>query len=370
MLAIAFAVLVPVPSEAPETVAAEAGYVRLKDITRVVGLGRHKLVGYGLVVGLDGTGDGRRAEFTPRAVANMLEQFGLTVAAEDLQLENTASVIATAELGPEAELGQPADVTVASLADAESLQGGVLLMTPLQGADGEIYVIAQGPVSIGGFNIQAGGDKVQKNHAVVGRVVGGGSVVRAIEDELPRAERLALALNRPDHTTASRIADALNERHGQPVASARSAAIVELTVPAEKRDDLVAFLDETGNTEVQPDTSARVVINERTGTIVIGDNVRLLPVAIAHGSLTVEIRSETEVSQPALAFAREATTAIVDNTDVRVSEQGGTLVELDARALRDLVRGLNTLGIKPRDLIAILQALRAANALQAEIELL
>jgi flagellar P-ring protein precursor FlgI len=363
----------PTPGATGKGRAAEApqsALTRVKDITHVVGLGRHKLVGFGLVIGLGGTGDGRRAVFTPRAVANMLVQFGLSVDAEELRLENVAGVMVTAELEPDARVSATLDVTVSSFGDAKSLQGGMLLMTPLQGADGEIYATAQGPLSIGGFNVEAGGEKVQKNHALVGRVAGGGAVVRAPGGDLPAMDRAALSLNLPDYTTARRIAESINRLEGREVARACSAGLVELALPVERQKDPVAFLDEVGACTVEPDASARVVINERTGTVVIGDRVRLLPVAVAHGSLTVEIHAETQVSQPAMAFAREARTAVVQNRAVKAQEENGVLVEMDGNALRDLVRGLNALGVKPRDLIAILQALRAANALQAEIELL
>ncbi len=344
--------------------------MRVKDIASVVGLGSHKLIGYGLVVGLEGTGDGRRATFTARAVANMLEQFGITVDGSDLRVENAASVMATADVGPECEVGATIDVVVSSLGDAKSLQGGTLLMTPLLGADGEVYALAQGPISIGGFNASGGGAKVQKNHGVVGRLPAGASVVKALPAQLREVERITLALHVPDFGTARRIAAALNAACGEERAVARSAATVEVKVPRDRRLDLVAFVDEVQQQRVLPDTAAKVVVNERTGTVVIGENVRVLPVAIAHGGLTVEITASRTVSQPVAPFTPSVTVPL-ENTTVRAEEESGAVIELDgSKTLQDLVTALNRLAVKPRDLIAILQALKAAHALQAEIELM
>ncbi|MBC7286514.1 MAG: flagellar basal body P-ring protein FlgI [Armatimonadetes bacterium] len=272
--------------------------VRVKDLARIYGTEGHKLIGYGLVVGLEGTGDSNRVFFTARSLANMLENFGITVRPETLRADNVAAVMATAELPAEAQVGTRVDVLVSSLGDAESLQGGTLLMTPLQGADGEVYAVAQGPVSIGGFNVSAGGSKAQKNHPVVGRVPNGASVVKPISSAVAKKERLSILLHQPDFTTALRIAEAINASLGEGTAKAVNQAAVEVVVPESRRENVVAFVAEVENIRVQPDVPARVVINERTGTVVISGNVRILPVAIAHGGLTVEVRTRWEVSQP------------------------------------------------------------------------
>jgi flagellar P-ring protein precursor FlgI len=276
----------------------EAAVVRIKDVATVCGTAGHKLVGYGLVVGLEGTGDSNRTLFTARALANFLENFGITVPAEALRADNVAAVVVTAELPAEAQVGTKLDVTVSSLGDAESLQGGVLLLTPLQAADGEVYALAQGPVSIGGFNVAAGGSKAQKNHPVVGRVPNGASVVRSVTADLMTNESVNILLHNPDFTTAMRVADAVNGAFGSPLARAVSQAVVEVVVPASHQADLVGFISHLEALPVEPDVPARVVVNERTGTVIISGNARILPVAIAHGALTVEIKTRWEVSQP------------------------------------------------------------------------
>ncbi len=342
---------------------------RIKDIATLSGTGSHQLIGYGLVVGLEGTGDSTRSIFTAQSVANMLEQFGVTVLPQQVQVKNVAAVIVTAALPAFADVGFRFDVTVSSLGDAKSLQGGTLLMTPLQGADGEVHAVAQGPISIGGFQVAAGGQKAQKNHVAVGRVPGGASVVQPVVEPGPGREQISIFLNRPDFTTACRIAESINKHIGEGIAHARNAANVEVAAPETFRDNVVEFISTIEALPVLPDAAAKVVINERTGTVVIGRNVRVLPVAVSHGSLSVEIRSQTTVSQPPPLSS--GATVVVPQTSVGVEEQRDRLIAIpEQNTIEDVVRALNILGVTPRDLIAILQALRAANALQAELEIL
>ncbi|NPV48492.1 MAG: flagellar basal body P-ring protein FlgI [Armatimonadetes bacterium] len=366
---------------------------RIKDIAVLAGMGRHKLLGYGLVVGLEGTGDSDSSLLTARSTANVLESFGVTVASEDLTAKNVAAVMVTAELPPIAAVNTTLDVTVSSLADAKSLQGGTLLLTPLKAGDGEVYAVAQGAVTIGGFSVQSrSGEQAQKNHVTVGRVPGGASVVKALDSSLAALDTLELVLLQPDFTTAWRVAQVINQAHGERLATAVDQATVRITLPLQARADITRFVVELENLPVEPDAAARVVINERTGTVVIGSAVRLLPVAICHGGLTVEVHSETQVSQPPPLVGEAAggaavvvpgssgtggnsltggQTVVVRQEDLRVREAPGQLATVPAAAtLDDLVKALNTLGVKPRDLIAILQALKEAGALQAELVLL
>jgi flagellar P-ring protein precursor FlgI len=375
---------------------ATASPSRLKDVAVLAGLGKHKLLGYGLVVGLEGTGDGDGSLLTARSIINMLETFGVTIGRDDLKAKNVAAVIVTGELPAVAAVSSTFDVTVSSVADAKSLQGGTLLLTPLKAGDGEVYAVAQGPVTVGGFSVQSrSGDQVQKNHVTVGRVPSGASVVKALDSDLATQETLQLALLQPDFTTAWRLAQAVNEATGQTLATAVDQATVRVAIPAGARANLTPFIVALENLPVEPDTAARVVINERTGTVVIGSAVRLLPVAICHGGLTVEVRSEAQVSQPPpllgdvgaaaavvaaappgpplppLGLATGGETVTVRQDDLRVDEQAGRLAAIPpAATLDDLVKALNALGVKPRDLIAILQALKEAGALQAELVLL
>lgn len=364
---------------------------RLKDVAVLGGLGRHKLLGYGLVVGLEGTGDGDSSTLTARSIANMLESFGVTVTGADFKAKNVAAVLVTGELPPVVQVGDALDVTVSSVADAKSLQGGTLVLTPLRGADGEVYAVAQGPLTVGGFSAGTrSGDQVQKNHVTVARLPGGASVVKSLQEDLAGRESLCFSLLQPDFTTAARLAQAINEATGEALATAPDMARVQVSIPPAAREDLTTFIASLENLPVEPDTAARVVLNERTGTVVIGSQVRLLPVAVCHGGLTVTVRSETQVSQPpplvgevnaptavvatAGATSRVPTqggrTVAVRQDDLRVREQAGQLAVLSpAATLDDLVKALNALGVKPRDLIAILQALKAAGALQAELVL-
>jgi len=341
--------------------------VRLKDIATVHWGAEVPLVGYGLVVGLDGTGDSRQVAFTVQSIANMLRRFGINVDPSRLQLRNVAAVMVTATLPPFAKVGDRLDVLVSAIGDARSLHGGVLLQTPLQAADGEVYAVAQGPISIGGFNVQAGGAAVQKNHPTTGRIVNGAAVVRFLTNGSVFVSELELRLIAPDATNAAKIAQALNERFSKPVAEAVSPAAVRVRVPDEFVGKVPDFIAQLEQTPLQPDMRAKVVINERTGTVVMGGNVRILPVVVAHGSLRVEIQPEVTIAQPP-PFSPGAT-VVVPTARIKAEEQKAQVAILQSGAtVQDLVQALQALRVTPRDLIAILQALKQSGALLADVE--
>lgn len=367
-VAVVAAIVVAVSALAPPLAA--AAEVRVKDISKVLGVRENELFGYGLVVGLNGTGDRQQVTFTIQTVVNMLRRLGITVPSERLILKNVAAVMVTAKLSPFAKAGSTLDVNVSSLGDATNLQGGTLLLTPLQAADGEVYAVAQGPVSIGGFNFEAAGtgEKVQKNHPTAGRVPNGAIVERAPSTDFLKNQKLLLVLNNPDFTTAQRMAQAVGKLLGDGV-MAKDASTVEVPVPDQYRSnpvDLIAAIEGVG---LVSDTPAKVVINERTGTIVMGSQVRISAVAVAHGALSVHIRSEPLVSQPA-PFSRGETT-VVPRTELEVREGKNRFNLVDeAVGIGDLVKALNALGVTPRDIIAILQAIKQAGALQGELEII
>jgi flagellar P-ring protein precursor FlgI len=346
--------------------ASEATAARLKDIADIEGVRGNDLIGYGLVVGLQGTGDKSGTLFTSQSVANMLERLGVRVSAEDLKLSNVAAVVVTATLPPFARPGSKIDVTLSSLGDAETLQGGILMMTPLKGADGKIYAVAQGAVSIGGFVIEGGGDTAQKNHPTVGQVAKGAIVERSIPFDLFASGQIRIVLRDPDFLTVTRVQAAVNSVVSGLRARAIDSASVVLPLDKELGQTPIHLIAKLEQLNIEPDIPARVVVNERTGTIIMGENVKVSTVAIAHGNLNITIRSETQVSQPnALA---EGETAVVENTDVGVAEDASGLAVIKQSVnLGQVVDGLNALGATPRDLIAILQALQRAGALQAEL---
>jgi flagellar P-ring protein precursor FlgI len=346
-----------------------AGSVRLKDIASLQGPAPQPLIGYGLVVGLNKTGDRAQTVFSRQTLANMLQQFGVAVSPAAIKMENVAAVLVTAEMNPYAQLGSRVDVTVSSIGDARSLQGGTLLPTPLRAFDGSVTALAQGPVSIGGFGAGSGGSSVTVNHLTVGRVPGGAlvQVVRSVA--LPAADRIGFGLHAPDFNSARRIAEAINQELGTEAAAAADAGTVVLQVPEAYRSAIPALVARLETLPVEMDSAARVVINERTGTVVLGGDVRLGPAAVAHGNLSVRIATTFDVSQPA-PFSRGQTT-VVPRTEVDVEERDARLVELNAgTTLAQVVGALNTLGASPRDIIAIMQALKAAGALRAEIVIL
>jgi flagellar P-ring protein precursor FlgI len=344
--------------------------VRLKDIVTLQGVTPAPLIGYGLVVGLNKTGDKRQTLFSTQSLTNMLSRFGIEVVSEQVKVENIAAVLVTAEISPYQRVGARLDATASSIGDARSLQGGTLLPTPLRGPDGEAVALAQGSLSIGGFGGGQGGSSVQVNHLTVGRIPGGAIVQAA---PAPRAEVLSgpmlLALRDPDFVTASRVVQVINGFLGEEAARALDPGSVAVTVPARFENALPVFIAQLEGLPVETDVVARVVINERTGTVVVGGNVRLGPAAVAHGNLSVRISTRYRVSQPAPFSGGETT--VVPDQDVDIEEGTAQLIALEpGTTLQSVVTALNALGASPRDIIAIVQALRAAGALRAEIVIL
>ncbi len=342
---------------------------RLKDIAGIKGVEPQRLIGYGLIVGLDGTGDGRKSLFTIQAVTNMLSRLGITVPADEIRLKNAASVIVTAEVPAFTRAGQRVDATVSSLGDARSLEGGVLLLTPLKGTDGTIYAHAQGPVSLGGFNIQTdSGERIRKNYTLVGRVPGGVQLLKDVQSDIVHDNAIGIVLRDPDFTTANRMVKAINSRFGNSIATALNAGEINIALPDEYSADekLIGFVAELEALEVKADRTARIVINERTGTVVVGEHVKVRPVAIAHGNLNIEIRSNPIVSQPGPFSSGE--TVVVPRTRTEVTSENRRLMVIENAAnVKDVAAALNTLGVSPRDLIAIFQALKRADAINAEL---
>jgi flagellar P-ring protein precursor FlgI len=351
-------------------IAPAARGARIKDLTEFQGVRSNPLIGYGLVVGLQATGDSAASLFANRSLAGLLAKLGIVVDPNVVRVTNVAAVMVTAELPPFARVGEAIDVTLSSIGDAENLQGGTLLATPLLGVDGQVYALSQGPVSTGGFAAtSAQGDQVQQNHLTVARIPAGALVERELAVPLEGRERVRLLLREKDFVTSSRIAAALNERMGAGTAHAADAGTVELSVPADSQANPVPFLARVEEVDVEPDRAAVVVLNERTGTVVIGAEVRIGAVAISHGNLSIRISTRTAVSQPG-PFAEVGATVAFDNSEVVVQEQGSKLGIVQGVTIGELVRTLNAIGASPRDLIAILQAIRAAGALQAELRII
>ena len=342
---------------------------RIKDIVDIKGARQNQLVGYGLVVGLFGTGDGKNSVFTSQSLAALLNKMGVTVDPEQLKGNNVAAVMVTADLPPFARAGSQIDVLVSSIGGAESLQGGTLLLTPLRAANGQVYAVAQGPVSTGGFVVKGASAGVAKNFPTVGRVAGGALVERELSVAFNEKHRLCLALRAPDFTTASRVAAAINAAVFDRAASTPDGGTVDVIVPQRYLGNVVAFVSMIENLEVTPDVESKVVINERTGTVIMGETVRISTVAIAHGNLSIQISESANVSQP-LPFSDGRTVAI-PQTDVAVQEGRSPIYLMNQGvSIGDVVRALNALGVSPRDLIAIFQALKAAGALQAKLEII
>jgi flagellar P-ring protein precursor FlgI len=345
--------------------------VRIKDIADIKGVRSNQLVGYGLVVGLNGTGDSDDATFTIQSMAAMLEKMGVTVLPEDIEVDNVAAVMVTADLPAFARTGGRIDVLVSSIGDAENLQGGTLLFTPLKAANNQVYAVAQGPISTGGFQVgSASGSGVQKNFPTVGRVVNGALIEKEIKTDFNGKQSLTLTLHNPDFTTASRVARAINIAFYESIARTHDAGTIEVKVPENYRGDTVPLVTKIEKLGVTPDAVSKIVINERTGTVIIGENVRIATIAIAHGNLSVEIKEDQRVSQP-LPFSRGGQTTVVPESEVMVEEGNNPIFLVESGvSIGELVKALNALGVSPRDLISIFQALKAAGALQAELEII
>lgn len=351
--------------------ASAAETLRVKDLGKLQGWRDNALVGYGIVSGLAGTGDSPSNRTTRQALSNVLSQFNLTVPPEQVQARNVAVVMVTAALPTFAREGDTVDVTVASAGDAKSLVGGSLLLTPMKAANGRVYALAQGPLSVGGYRYDANGNVVQKNHPTVGSVPGGAVVEVGVTAQMLARDNVTFVLAEADYTTAQRVAAAINRQVGAELAQARDASGIEIKVPEGQREQLVAFLARIENVTVEPDRRARVVINERTGTVVSGGDVKLSPVAVSHGDLKINIVTQNDVSQPTGLIGpglNGVRTAIVRNSRIDVEEASGPgFVRSTGPSVADLVQSLNRLKTNTRDVISILRAIKAAGALHAEL---
>ena len=361
-----------------DPVASEAA--RIKDITSIEGVRDNQLIGYGLVVGLDRTGDSVvGGQFTAQAIISMLNTMGVNLKINPIQLltRNTASVMVTAKLPPFARPGMTVDVQVSSLANAKSLKGGTLLMTPLKAANQKVYAVAQGPISTSGFQSASGGAKVVKNQQSGGMIPGGAIVERAVPLNMDTWDSFSLTMHQADFTTALRVSEVINAHLGDGLASAVSSGQIQVAVPGRFQGKIVQMIAAVEGLNVNVDVSAKVVVNERTGTIVMGEHVRLASMAISHGNLTIKIQTDFNVSQPnaPLALGRGARTGgetvVTPDVDLDVKEEKGRVIQVDGSVtLGDLVKALNSLGVTPRDLVAVLTAAKAAGALQADLELI
>ncbi|HWH82081.1 MAG TPA: flagellar basal body P-ring protein FlgI [Burkholderiaceae bacterium] len=345
--------------------------IRLKDLGKLGGWRENAVVGYGLVTGLAGTGDSPRNQATRQSIANLLQHFDLKLTPDQVTSRNVAAVMVTASLPPFAQRGDTLDVTVTSMGDARSLLGGSLLLAPLKGPDGRVYALAQGAISVGGYKYDMNGNVVQKNHPTVGVIPSGAAIeVPLTADVVDRDNKLVFVLARPDYTTANRIAAAINHQLGDGTARARTAADVEIKPAQAQIDDLVAFMTSIENLSVEPDRRARVVINERTGVVVSGGDVRISKVSISHGDLKVSIVTDNTVSQPAFVRQTDASvrTEVVSNSRVDVKESTSTqFIAPTHNTISDLVQALAKLKTSTRDIISILQAVKAAGALHADL---
>lgn len=348
------------------------GQSRIKDIAEFEGVRDNLLVGYGLIVGLDGTGDDLdSAVFTRESLIGMLQRLGVNARDPNLDTDNVAAVMVTANLPPFSRQGTRIDVTVSALGDAESLLGGTLLVTPMLAADGEVYAVAQGQVAVAGFSAAGNAQTVVKGVPTAGRIPNGAIIEREIGFDIEQLQTVKISLRNPDLTTARRIAAAVNGFIGLPVARPTDPATVTVAVPATYQGDTVSLLTDIEQLRVEIDQPARVVIDEASGVIVMGENVRISTVAIAQGNLTIRITETPQVSQPS-PFSATGNTEVVDRTEIEVTEDEDRKLTVlpSGVSLQELVNGLNSLGIGPRDMITILQAIKAAGALQAEIEVL
>lgn len=341
---------------------------RLKDIASFSGVRTNDLVGYGLVVGLSGTGDGTSSTFTMRSMANMLEKMGVEADATALKPKNVAAVMVSAKLPVSARPGSKLDITVSSLGDAKSLLGGILLITPLKGLDGRVYAVAQGSLTIGGFTAGGEAATAQKNIPTVGRIPNGAVVERAVPFEFNNQETMTVNLTMRDFGTTMEVVNKINASMGGEYAKARDISTIDLALPEQFVGNMVPLMASLENLPVTPDGKARVVVDEKTGTVVLGHDVRLTKVAVAHGNLQVVVSESENVSQPG-PFS-DGTTVVTPVTDLQVAEQNNPLMLMEGATLQELVDGLNSIGAAPRDLISIIRALKAAGSLHAEVEVI
>ncbi|MQP64694.1 flagellar basal body P-ring protein FlgI [Niveispirillum sp. SYP-B3756] len=351
---------------------AASAQMRIKDLVEVEGVRGNQLLGYGLVVGLNGTGDRlQNSPFTQQSLEGMLERLGVNITGLNVKTRNVAAVMVTATLPPFPRQGTRLDVSISTMGDAKSLSGGNLIATPLMGADGKIYAVAQGPVATAGYAVEGAAASVTKGVPTSGRIANGAIVEREVDFDLDSLSRVRLTLRNPDFSTANRIAAAVNQTLGGGTARSTDPATVDITVPDNYQGNVAGLMTRIETLPIKPDQVARVVIDEQSGTIVMGENVRISTVAIAQGNLTVRVEETPQVSQPA-PFATQGQTTVVPRTQIQVDEGQGQRVNVleGGASLRDLVNGLNKLGATPRDIITMLQAIKAAGALHAELEVM
>lgn len=349
--------------------AAPAEAVRIKDIASFSGMRDNQLVGYGLVVGLNGTGDKRNSSpFTVNSMRNMLERMGVSVDPNKIKPANVAAVMVTAKMPATAKPGSKQDITVSSLGDAKSLLGGVLLQTPLKGIDGKVYALAQGPLAIGGYSVEGAATSVQKNVATTAYIPGGATIERAVPFDFNQQSTLTLNMSSRDFSTTMQVVERLNAAMGGNFATASDAGSVSIQVPPAYRGNLVPLIASVENLEIMPQGVAKVVVDERTGTVVLGREVRVSQVAVAHGNLQIVVQESAQVSQPG-PFS-QGQTVVTPQTDVNVTEENRRLHMLEGATLQELVDGLNAIGATPQDLISILKNLKASGALHAELEVI
>lgn len=343
--------------------------VRLKDIAQFKGIRSNQLVGYGIVVGLDGTGDKAGTVYTAQAVSNMLKRMGINVSTNDVKPKNVAAVIVTADLPPFARTGDRLDASVASVGDSQSLSGGTLLMTPLKGADSNVYAVAQGSLVIGGYSAGDGDVGTVKNHLLVGNIPGGAIVEKEVKVSLEGRKNLMLSLDSPDFTTAVRAAEAINGVIGEKHAKAVDSGGIEINIPENLKNEVPVFIAAIENLEIETDTIAKVVVNEKTGTVVIGKDVKISKVALTHGGLSITVREQNIISQPPELSEGETVVEKEKNVEVNEEERKVMIMEKTA-SVEELSRALNALGVTPRDMISIFQALKKAGALHAKLEII
>lgn len=345
-----------------------ADAARIKEMGYINGARSNQLIGYGLVTGLAGTGDKSNTIFTNQSLANMLETMGIRVDPKSTKVNNVAAVMVTCNLPPFARIGSKIDVTIASIGDAKSIEGGVLVATPLKGADGAVYAMAQGPIVVGGFLASGQGASVQKNHPTAGRIANGATIEREVLSEDYKGEAVMIALKMPDFTNARRVADRINETF-RGSAHAKDAGTINVRIPGEMRDNPVKFLSIVENIDIKTDMQAKIVVDEKTGTVVIGENVRVSTVVISHGNISVQIKEDARVSQP-MPFG-QGQTVVTPDTQIKVREDRGKFYLLESGvSIRELVNALNATGISTRDVITILQTIKASGALHAELEVI
>jgi len=350
------------------TALAASGVTRIKDVAKVQGVRSNQLVGYGLVAGLNGTGDSDKTLQTMQSLSSMLKTFGVAVNAAQMKAKNVAAVMVTAQLPAFVKPGDTIDITVSSMGDAKNLQGGMLLQTPLRAANGQVYAVGQGPVSTGGFSAAGGGSSQSKNFPTVGMTPNGAIVERDVATQIVNNGTITLALSQPDFTTANRISGAIDSRFGR-ISAARDPGTVTVNVPSEYGDNIVGFIADLEELSINPDNIAKIIINERTGTIVMGSNVSIDEVAVAQGGLSIRISKAQEVSQPSPLSG--GSTVVNSNTAVDVKEERANVMVLPATAnVGDVVNALNAIGATPRDIISILQAMKAAGALHADLQII